>query len=151
MNPIIILVVALVLINGNGSSESGHSGSSPIKPFNMKIPPIAPPMPPYFDTFKMELLLDKLRLLINSLEKINKVNQMSGTSESADGKSVTIDKIHESLDAIKDLLADQKTGQHLNTISGALSGIKQFGDVENMMATLGPILSMLSAGGNEKE
>lgn len=127
MNPLIIVVIILFL------SNKGTHGLT---------------LPPYFDTFKMELLLDKLRVLTNSLEKINKVNQMNKDPE---GKTLTVDRIHQSLDAIKDLLADHKAGQQLNTISTSLSGLKQLGDIENIISTIGPLLSLLSMGNDEEE
>lgn len=125
MNPVLILILILVLANNT---------SSPI--FKKKQSPLD-----ILDTFKVELLLDRLRILTNSLEKINHVRQVS---EQPIPQGGTMDRMHESLDLVRDLLVDRKEGKQLNTISNTLASVKQFGGIENLIATLGPILSMLS-------
>ncbi|MEG1583920.1 MAG: hypothetical protein RR131_05410 [Anaerovorax sp.] len=122
MNPALILILILVFAN--------QTGSSALK----KIPD-------YFDTFKMELLLDRLHTLTSSLEKINNVKQMS---QQPIPKGGSIDRVQESLDMVKDLLVDQKEGKQLNAMANTLAGVKQFGGIENLIATVGPLLSMLS-------
>lgn len=122
MNPALIIILILVITNNSGSSSLKKK-------------------PNYFDTFKMELLVDRLRVLTSSLEKINNVKQIS---QQPIPKGGSMDRVHESLDVVKDLLADKKEGKQLDVISNTLAGVKQFGGIENLMATIGPLLSMLS-------
>ena len=139
MNPILILVVIFIL--SNEGKPLSH-----IKPPHigkLGFPPIGPA---YIDTFKMELLLDRLNSMTNTLEKVNHLNQMRNIPMT---KSNSVDRIQESLDAVRGFLSDNKTGEKLDTISNTLSGVKKFGDMEGLMSTMGPILSLLT-NQNEK-
>ena len=134
MNPAIMLTAVLLLSNNRGPFKR-----MPL-PFsgNLKFPGLGPA---YIDTFKMELVLDKLHTVTNSLEKVNHLNQMRNVPLTKDN---SIHRIQESVDAVRTLLADHKGGKQLDTISSTLSGVKKIGDMEGMMSSLGPILSMLS-------
>ncbi|MBQ1215733.1 MAG: hypothetical protein IIX88_05295 [Firmicutes bacterium] len=39
------------------------------------------PEPLYFDTFRMELMLDRLRVLTETLEKVNRLSQVNQLSD----------------------------------------------------------------------
>ncbi len=134
MNPLLI-VIAILILSDNASSPAGKLKRS----FANSTRSLS--FPPYFDTFKMELFLDKLSTLIYSLDKINNVNQMSKEETK---KLPSVDRIHESLEAVKDLIADQKAGKQISTLSNTLSGIKQMGGIDNIIATMAPMMSILS-------
>jgi hypothetical protein len=143
MNPVLILVAILVLSQGKtggfpvGPKPPGHISSPKIA--RLSIPPVK--VPPYFDTFKMDLLLDRMHSMTDTLEKVNHLNQMRNIPLD---KSNSIDRIQESLDAVKGLLYQNKTNKKLDNISNTLSGVKKFGDMENIMTNIGPFLSAFS-------
>lgn len=146
MNPILILIVILIFSNqsGNGKHITGKRGieSLGVKAMSLKIPAA----PNYFDTFKMELLLDRMHTMTNAMEKINHLSQVRQTPLT---KANSMDRIQDSLDAVRGFLADNKTSHQLDNISSTISGVKKIGDLDNLMATMGPILSMLT-NNNEK-
>jgi len=137
MNPALILFVLLLLSQNQGKT-----------PFRLPPPPILgkfgiPPIkdPGYFDTFRMEMLLDHLRNMTNALEKVNHLNQLKSVPLNG---SNSIDRIQESLEAIKGLLYANKSAKKLDSITNTLSGVKQISDMQNIMSNMGPLLSMLS-------
>lgn len=137
MNPALILVALLFLSQNQGKM-----------PFRLPLPPVTgklgiPPIkdPGYFDTFRMEMLLDHLRNMTNTLEKVNHLNQLRSVPIN---RSNSIDRIQESLEAVKGLLYANKSTQKLDSITNTLSSVKQIGDMQNIMTNMGPILSMLS-------
>ncbi|MGI6731847.1 MAG: hypothetical protein ACOX5F_08180 [Anaerovoracaceae bacterium] len=129
MNPGLLVVLILLF------SNSGK-GQGPIGKIN--IPSSGPN---YIDTFKMELLLDRLRNVTDSLERVNRLNQMKNVPFTKDN---ALDRIQESLDAVRGLLADGKSLQKVNKATQTISAAKKFGNMESMMSSMGPILSMLS-------
>ena len=145
MNPALIVIVILLLSQGSGGK--GLSGILPpsgisklgISPGKLGIPPLKDPG--YFDTFRMELLLDRLHNLTQTLEKINHLNQMSGVPLNRDN---SIDRIQESLEAVRGLLSSNKSTKQIDKLSNTLSGVKKIGDMQGIMTNMGPILSMLS-------
>lgn len=139
MNPVLILIVILIFANPGGTKKPLSSG---VKAMGLKIPSA----PAYFDTFKMELLLDRLHSMTNALEKVNHLTQVRNTPMT---KSNSMDRIKDSLDAVRGFLSDNKTSNQLDNISNTLSGVQKIGDLDNLMATMGPILSMLT-NNNEK-
>jgi hypothetical protein len=44
---------------------------------------------------------------------------------------------------VKGFLADEKSGRQVDTLSNTLSGVKKLGNLDDLMATLGPLLSMM--------
>lgn len=126
MNPLLLLFLVLSLASPRSKF---HFSSSYIKP------------PSYFDTFRMELLLDRLHAVTEALEKLNHLNQMRNLPPT---KENSMNKIQDSLDAAKGFLADSKAEKQINTLSNTLSSIRQFGDMEQMISTFAPFLSMLS-------
>lgn len=137
MNPAIAVVAILLL-------SQGSQGKSPfpIPPRSvgkLGIPPIKDPG--YFDTFKMEMLVDHLHNMTNTLEKVNHLNQMRSVPLN---KTNSIDRIQESLDAVRGLLYTNKSSKHIDSLSDTLSGVKKIGDMQGIMSNMGPILSMLS-------
>lgn len=143
MNPVLILIVILVLFgSGKQNGRNAHASHVIGKAANLKVPPA----PTYFDTFKMDLLLDRLHTMTNALEKVNRLSQMRSTPMT---KMNSMERIQDSLDAIRGFLSDGKASRQIDTLTGTLSSVKKFGDLENMMSAMGPILSMLS-GNDDK-
>lgn len=139
MNPVIILI--LIFVFGNLPGRKG-----PILPPIRKFPP--PMRPSYIDTFRIELLLDRLHSMTNALEKVNHLNQMQKVP-SGKGPAPSMDRIQESLEAVKGFLADGKSSQQVDSLSNTLSGVKNFSNMEQLMTTMGPILSMLKNSGEK--
>ncbi|WP_027399595.1 hypothetical protein [Anaerovorax odorimutans] len=135
MNPILILIIILIFGNQGGINKSISEGK--VKAMNLKIP--SPPT--YFDTFKMELFLDRMHSITNALEKINHLNQVRQVPMN---KSNYLDRIQDSLDAVRGFLSENKTSNQIDNISNTISGVKKFGDIENIMSTMAPIISMLT-------
>lgn len=148
MNPVLILLAILLLSNKNRSphyikgprirnhsliSKSMASSSSDVN---------------FFDTFKMELLLDRMHSVTDTLERINHLNQMRNVPLTKDN---AIDRIQESLDAVKGFLVDQKSTSQIDSISGALAGVKRLGSMENIISSMGPVLSLLGNMGDSSD
>ena len=81
--------------------------------------------------------------MTNAIEKVNHLNQLHRVPVGK-GKGPTIDRIQESLDAIKGFLVEGKSSRQVDTLSNTLSGVKQFGNMEDLMQKVGPILSMMN-------
>jgi hypothetical protein len=128
MNPALILAALLFLSRGNAP---------------LRLPPRAASVknPTYFDTFRLEMLLDRLHSMTDALEKVNHLNRLKNVPMT---RGHSLDRIQESLEAVRSLLYTSKSSKKLDTISGALSGLKQLGDIPNIMTNIGPILSILS-------
>lgn len=126
MHPLLLLFLVL-----------SFSSSKSRSPFSAAY--IQPPI--YFDTFRMELLLDRLHAVTEALEKLNHLNQVSTLPPT---KENSLNRLQDSLEAAKGFLADTKAEKQLDTISNTVSGLKQFGDMEQLLSAIGPILSMLS-------
>jgi len=133
MNPGLILLLILLLGPAGGKQK--------LSPPHIRLPKI-PKGPGYIDTFKMELMLDRLRAMTNAIDIINHLNQAQRVPEPK-GKFSTIDKLQDSLEAVKGFLADEKSGRQVDTLSNTLSGVKKLGNLDDLMATLGPLLSMM--------
>ncbi|MGI6733974.1 MAG: hypothetical protein ACOX4J_07395 [Anaerovoracaceae bacterium] len=133
MNPGLILILILVLGNTGGRHN--------LPPPHIRLPRI-PKGPAYIDTFKMELMLDRLRAMTNAIDKINHLTQIQKVPEPK-SKSSTIDRVQESLEAVKGFLSDEKSSRQVDTLSNTLSSVKKLGDLDDLMATLGPLLSMM--------
>lgn len=142
MNPALILIAILFM----SQTPQGKS-AFPSLPPAMKLGLPAAKSPVYFDTFQMELLLDRLHNMINALEKINHLNQLRSVPVN---KSNYIDRIQESLDAVRGLLYSKKSTKQIDTLSKSLSTVKKFGDIKGLMANMEPILSMLSTHDDEQ-
>lgn len=137
MNPALILAALLFL-----SQKQGNI------PFRLPSPPTAGKLgiprikdPGYFDTFRMELLLDRLHNMSNTLEKVNHLNQLKSVPIN---RNNSIDRVQESLEAVKGLLYANKSTKKIDSITNTLSNVKQLGDMKELMTNMGPILSMLS-------
>lgn len=143
MNPALIVIAILILSQGKSGGLTALS-----KPrVRISSPKIgkssfgSPKIPAYFDTFKMDLLLDRMHSVTNTLEKVNHLNQMRNIPMD---KTNSLDRIQESLDAVRGLLYTNKSVKKLDNISSTLTGVKKFGDIENIMTNIGPILSAFS-------
>ena len=95
------------------------------------IPPIKDPG--YFDTFRMELLLDRLHNMTNTLEKVNHLNQMRGVPMNKDN---SFDRIQESLEAVRGIMYNSKSSRKIDTLSNTLSGVKRIGDMQGIMTNM---------------
>ncbi len=137
MNPVLILAAVMFLSQNQGKT-----------PFRLPPPPTLGRLgipsikdPGYFDTFRMEMLLERLHNMTNTLEKVNHLNQLKSVPINRDN---SIDRIQESLDAVKGLLYTNKNTKKIDSLTNTLSGVKQLGDMQNIMTNMGPLLSMLS-------
>jgi len=142
MNPALI-VAAVLFLSNQGKLPFNllppALGKMGIPLGKMGIPPIKDPG--YFDTFRMELLLDRLRNMTTTLERVNHLNQLKSVPIN---RSNSIDRVQESLEAVKGLLYANKNTKHIDNLSNTLSNVKQLGDMQGLMTNMGPILSMLS-------
>jgi len=157
MNPALLFLILAGLANqvdnrrGSSSgflsglssgSSSGFLSSLSSGLSSNSLPSLIPPN--YFDTFKMELLLDKLHETVDALERVNRLNQIVREPLS---KQNSAQHIKESVDAVKPFLPNQNQAQ-LSNIASAIDGLKQFGDMQGIMQAMGPVLKMLSAPQN---
>ncbi len=133
MNPALILILILALGPASGKHKS---------PLPHIRPPRLPKGPAYIDTFKMEMALDRLQTMTNAIEKINHLNQAQRVPQPK-GKLPSIDRVQESLEAVKGFLADGKPSRQVDTLSNTLSGVKNLGNLDEMMSTMGPVLAMM--------
>jgi len=117
MNPLVLLAVYFVLSNQGNSL--GYR--KPLQISKLGTPPIGSS---YFDTFKMELLLDHLHNMTNTLEKVNHLNQIRNIPFT---KNNSLDRVQESVDAVRGLLAEQKAVKKLDKISTTISEVKRLG------------------------
>ena len=81
MNPLVILVLLLVLRGGTPALSVTRLS-----------------LPTYFDTFRMEMMLDRMRTLTDALEKVNHLRQIDQT---ASGRTGTVERLGESLEVAK--------------------------------------------------
>lgn len=137
MNPAMILAAVLFLSQSKGGLPLRLPGAPSAG--KLGIPQIKDPG--YFDTFRMELLLDRLHNMTDTLEKVNHLNQVRSVPLNS---SNSIDRVQESLDAVKGLLYANKSTKNIDSLSNTLSNVKQLGDMKGLMTNMGPILSMLS-------
>ncbi len=143
MNPATAL--ALIFILGNsGGKVLPHPPAFPA------IPPIRglrlPMGPNYIDTFKIEMMLDRLHAITNTLEQVNHLHQIQKLPPS---KIPSIDRIQDSLNSVKTFLSDGKTSRNVDNLSNTISGVKKLGNMEEVMSALGPILSALNNSGEK--
>ncbi len=69
MNPLILLVLAFVLKERIPRRSVGSFVREALEE------------PLYFDTFRMEMILDRLRMLTEMMEKVNRLSQVSQLSD----------------------------------------------------------------------
>ena len=111
MNPL-TLTPLFLLINQSGSRETA-ARTSYLFP---------PPLNAAADSFQIELLLDRLHSLTDTLEKVNGLAHMSVPSAEIAGASPTSSA----------------------SDSDSASGLKNIGDFSQMISKFGPILSTLA-------
>lgn len=133
ISPLILLTLLFV---GNQTKHTGfpHNSTASIKQFSQIVPP-------YFDTFQMELMIDKLNDAVGVLEKINKINQLS--MEPFTSKN-TVHKIKQSVDSLKEIVPEGHIYDKLDSVSSVINTFSQFGNIQNLTKTLSPMLKMLS-------
>ncbi len=161
MNPQLLIILILALSpGGNKISLSQLKNIPPMHPPRFPTPPplrfstpsplrfsTPPPLrlpkgPAYIDTFKMELALDRMRSITDALNKINSLNYAQKVP-GPKGKLPSVDRIKDSLDAVRGFLAEGKQSEQIDTISNTLSGVKKLGDMDELISAMGPILSMI--------
>lgn len=133
MNPRLILILILLL------GPAGGKHKSPLK--SLRIPSF-PKSPPYIDTFRMEMILDRLHTMTGAIEKINRLGQAHKIPEPYKN-APSIDRVQDSLEAVKGFLSDGKRGEQVENISNTLSEVKKLGDLEELISVAGPLLSMM--------
>ncbi len=136
MNPRFILLLLLIV-----GSRGGAHMSPPSSPPSFRLPRL-PNTPAYVDTFKMEMMLDRLHAMTDAIEKINRLNQIQKVPEPK-GKFPSLDRVQESLGAVKGFLAEGKSSQKVDNLSTTLAGVQKLGNIEELAATMGPLLSMI--------
>lgn len=117
MNPIITFVLFMLLYQ-----ENNH-------------------FPNYFDTFKIEKVLDKVNHTVQSLDRINHLNELAHEPLVKGNLATTIE---DSIHTVKPLFPDGKPQQHLDTVESILNSIKKVGGLQNMAQSLGPMMSILN-------
>lgn len=116
MNPIIIFVLFMLLFQEDNK------------------------FPNYYDTFKLERLLDKLSHTVTSLNQINHLNELAHEPLAHGNIAHTIqDSIH----TVKPLLPEGKRRQQLDSVASVIEGMKKIGDFQNLAKTMGPMMNML--------
>jgi hypothetical protein len=133
MNPQLLIILFLAL--------GPASGKGKLPNLSLKNLPI-PKSPAYIDTFKIELALDRLQSMTQAVEKINNLNRIRKIPE-PQNKPPSVDRISDSLDAIRGFLSDGKQSHQIDSISNTLSGVKKLGNLDEIMSAMGPMLSML--------
>lgn len=146
MNPVLILLAILIFSNRRSSPHYIKGPQVRNHSFISKSMAPASSDVNFFDTFKMELLLDRMHSVTDTLERINHLNQMRNVPLTKDN---VIDRIQESLDAVKGFLVDQKSTSQIDSISSTLAGVKRLGSIENIISSMGPVLSLLGNMGED--
>ena len=131
MHPLVLLVLLLAL--QNGTSGHGYIWRPPT------LPRLSISLPAYFDTFRMELMLDRMRTLTDALDKVNHLRQL----DRASGRNNTVERLGQSLEVAKAFLADTKAERRIDQMSGAIDALRQVSDPSGLMAAAGPLLSEL--------
>ncbi len=147
MNPLLLLIVFSIFSSGGPSTLKNNPYINiPSIRKSFLSPFLSPLSSNYFDTFKMELLLDRLKAITEALDKINHLNQMRTLPPSREN---SINRIQESLDAARGFLMDTDAEKKIDTLSNTISSVKRLQGMEGLMKNLGPILSMLDNGEND--
>lgn len=131
MNPRLILTL-LIILGSKGGAQKSYLPS-------LRFPRF-PNGPAYVDTFKMEMALDRLHAITDAIDKINNLNQ-TRKIPAPTRKPPSIDRVQESLEAVKGLLADGKSSQQVDSLATTLSGVKKLGNLDELVSVMGPILS----------
>lgn len=119
MNPILILILFLLIYKENNR------------------------FPNYYDTFHLEKLLNQLQYTINSLDKINHLNQLA---HSPLERGNLVPTIEDSIHTVKPLLPSNSTSvHHLDNIESFIGNIQKVGNIQNIMQTYGPLLKPMLA------
>ena len=123
MHPLLLL--ALVFSIKNGVSKV---------PYVWQLPSL-PSYPTYFDTFQMELVLDKLKTLTVAMEKMN---QLKRSQPVALEMGSMLERLGTSLEVAKAFLADTEVESKLDQIVGMLEVVKDFGDPKDILSMVEP-------------
>lgn len=135
MNPLLLVVLLFVL--KNGTSGGSYVWRPPL------LPTFSASFPTYFDTFRMELMLDRMRTITDALDKVNHLRQID---RSAAERLGTMDRIGESLEVAKAFLADTKAERQVDQMAGAVETLRQVSDPSGLLAAAAPLLSGLGKG-----
>lgn len=132
MHPLLLLTLLFVL--KSRAENSSYLWRPPA------LPRLFPPFPTYFDTFRMELMLDKMRTLTDALDKVNHLRQIDQTASKQDSK---MERIGESLEVAKAFLADSKSQRNLQRLTQATETLRRIGEPSEWIAAAGSLLSHL--------
>lgn len=108
------------------------------------LPRLSLPSPAYFDTFRMEMMLDRMRTITDALDKMNHLRQID---RAAVDRAGAVERIGESLEVAKAFLADTKAERKIDTLSGIVAAAQQFTDPDSLMQNAGSLLSAFSSLG----
>ena len=99
----------------------------------------------YFDTFKMEMLVDKLQVAINTLDKVNRLSQIMHEPRAlnAPAQPVNADDSDSSPTAFPALFNNLNLSG-LTQLAPLINQLGNLGDFKNISQNLGPIINMLS-------
>lgn len=129
MNPILILILFLLIYKDNNR------------------------FPNYYDTFRLEKLLEELQYTISSLDNINHLNELAHNPLERGKITHTLE---DSIHTVKPLLPPgSKPTQHLSNLESIVGNIQKVGSMQNMIQTYGPLikpmLEMMNNDGIQKE
>ena len=129
MNPLWLLVLVFAL------SDRGRKTPYIWRP--PALPRLSSMIPEYFDTFRMELMLDRMRTMTDALDKVNHLRQLNRTELDRGG---TVERLSESIEVAKAFLADTKSQKKLEALSGAAQAAKQFTAPDGLLQNAGALL-----------
>ena len=133
MNPLTIIMLLSLISNKNGAVSKSSTRTSTLSIGN----------PPVFDTFKMELLLDRLHQTVDTLERVNRVSQIAREPMNKSKGPELLDAIGAppQIKQISELAQNFKLPD-----KGQASETQSMPDMSQLIQNIGPILQMLSAG-----
>lgn len=103
--------------------------------------------PNYYDTFKLEQLLEKLSFTITVLDKINHLNELAHTPLE---RGTVTHTLEDSIHTVKPLLPDGKPKYQLENVEALMSNVKKISDIQSTVETFAPMVApMLQMLGNQ--
>ena len=141
MHPLLVLVILFSVKNGiRRPSDRVYIWKLPALP---GISRLSFPKPEdinltYFDTFRMELFLDRMRNLTEGLEALNRLRQYGTVDTDAAG---IVNRLEASLLAAKKFLADTRVETQIDQLSNIVETVRNLGNPEDWMEAMGPLLS----------
>lgn len=117
MNPLLILILFLLIYKENNK------------------------FPNYYDTFRLEKLLNELQFAVNSLDKINHLNHLAHNPLE---RGTIVPTIEDSIHTVKPLLPSSSTpSRYLDNIESFIGNIQKVGNMQNLLQTYGPLINQM--------